>query len=143
MKKKLVLVLVFVALIAGIYAEAFTDVTKAKKIIENAIDLFTNQKFEDGVNILKPYWPQDPASIDNLAAQAKQQWTFINENYGKKIEIEYIRTENIGKSLIKYIYIAKMEKYALRFETVLYHSVNGWMIISFSYDDKINELFLK
>jgi hypothetical protein len=141
--RKIILILFIAALNVTLNAEAFSDVAKAKKTIENAIDLFTNQKFEDGVNIIKPYWPQDPASIDVLAAQAKQQWTIISETYGKKIDIEFIRTESIGKSVVKYVYIAKLEKYALRFETILYHSTNGWIIISFSYDDKLSELFNK
>jgi hypothetical protein len=141
MLKKLVFVLFFLLVFMGIYAEGFQDINKAKKTIENAIDVFTNQNFEDGTNILKPYWPLNPDSLDSLATQAKQQWKIINDNYGKKVSVEYIRTDTIGKSLIKFIHIVKLEKYALRFETTLYNSPNGWIITSFNYDDKVNELF--
>jgi hypothetical protein len=143
LKRIIISVICILSGFVSMYADGFPNTNKAKETIENAINVFTNQKFEEAANMLKPYWPMNPVSIDNLAVQAKQQWGLISDNYGKKIDVEYIRTETIGKSLIKYTHLVRFEKYALRFETILYNSPNGWVITSFNFDDKIGELFNK
>jgi hypothetical protein len=143
LKKILFSIIIFLVITGGLCADEFTSTEHAQEIIENAVTLFVNQQFEDAVTLLKPYTVMNSIVLDNLALTAKQQWPSIVNNYGRIVDIEFIRTETVGNSLVKIIYLAKLEQYALCFETILYQASNGWVVVNFSFNDQIEDLFLK
>lgn len=51
---------------------------------EQAVGLFSEEKFVEGYDLLKPYWPLPAAEVDNMANQTLQKfqnhairWVFV------------------------------------------------------------------
>lgn len=141
MKRIILACFVVIALVVNVHAETLTNEADVNNLIKKSIDLFTDKKFNESMELLKPYYPASPIALDNAANQAKSQWGLIEDNYGKKIGIEFIDSIKVGKSLIKYVYIVKFEKYILKFDVITYRNDSGWVIVDFNFNDKVKELF--
>jgi len=126
---------------APLCADEFPSLDEAQTLISKAIDTFSAGKMQEGMDMVKPYWNESPDKIDNLVVQAKSQWDMISSNYGQKIGMELISAQPAGTSLTKMTWLAKYEKYGLRFTVMLYRNNQGWSIVNFTYDDQLSNLF--
>ena len=92
-------------------------------------------------SMLKPYYPVDPAEIDGLTSNALMYWTAIGTRFGKPIGYELVSTERVGKSFVRYIYLQKFEKHALRWTFSYYRPKDVWLVNQFKFDDGIDGLY--
>lgn len=51
------------------HADDFANLTDARKVADQAVALFAQEKFAEAYGSLKPYWPLAAVEIDNLANQ--------------------------------------------------------------------------
>jgi hypothetical protein len=122
-------------------AEPLKNVRATKRLAENVVlmvkDNSTDQAFKD----LKSHWPLSGEELDTLLAHTKEQRKVVTERFGKSLGVEFLRTEALGDSLVRHIFIEKFEKHALKWQISFYKPQDAWIVNSVYWDDKISELY--
>jgi len=139
--RKIIIIVAMVVGIFNLYGDTLKNANQSIQIIDSAIQKITDEKFQDGINILKKYCIFSSIQMDSIGVEMQKQWPLIKENYGNKVGTEYIKTESIGKSFARVIMLAKYDRFALVFYTILYNSKDGWIIVDFTFNDKVRDLF--
>jgi len=140
MKKRFFLPMVLL-ICFSLPAETLSTLEEARNIADRAVELFSDQQYQEGVTLIKTYWAASPVTIDNLAAETRKQWSLIDRNYGRKLDTEFLRVSLAGESLVQFVHLVRFERYALKFQTTFYRNAEGWTIAGFTFDDKLETLF--
>jgi hypothetical protein len=123
------------------FGENLKDLMQARKLSDQAVSLFIEEKFVEGYGVLKPFWPLPAVEIDSLANQTNMQWPMVRQRFGKSVGVEFVREQKVGESLIEYVYLQKFQHHALRWVFVFYKPKDQWIINSVSFDDNIKSMF--
>ena len=118
-----------------------TTAADARKLADRAMALFQQEKFEEGYNVLKPYWPLAPVEIDSLANQTTTQWPVVRQRFGASLGSEFIGEKTVGKSFVQFTYIQKFERHAIRWLFTFYRPSDRWIVNTASFDDTISAMF--
>ncbi|UXY17264.1 hypothetical protein N8I74_09720 [Chitiniphilus purpureus] len=131
------------ALIAPVasYADDFATLADVRKAADRAIALFREEKFVEGYDSLKPYWPLPAVEVDNMANQTSVQWPLVRQRFGLSIGTEFVSQVEGGPSLARLVYLQKFQRHALRWVFTFYKPKDRWVINSVSFDDQIQLLF--
>lgn len=122
-------------------ASGFKTEKEARSFSDSLIDSFVANKFQEGVDSAKPYWPIPPVEIDGMANQMAQQWPMIANRFGKSLEKEFIKKERIGQSFVRFYYLHKFEKHAIYWQVDFYKPQNEWKINSMRFLDSLDFLY--
>ena len=60
--------------------------------------------------------------------------------YGKIIDSEFITRQNYGNSIVKLIYIIKLESTPLIYEFYFYKATSDWKLVSIKFSDELDKL---
>lgn len=112
-----------------------------KKLADQFMTLTAEGSYDKAFALMKPHWPMPAAEIDNLAYQTQSQLKMASERFGKLVGSEFIQTNKIGESYIRYIYIQKFSNHATRWMIVYYRATTEWKVNAVVWDDKTPELF--
>lgn len=123
------------------YSNGFKSESEIRKFFDVIVEHFVNKEFTTGLNLAKPYWPIPSVEIDGLANQIKKQWPVIDQRFGKSLSKEFIKSEKIGGSFIRYYYLQKFDKHAVYWQIDLYKPVNSWKINNITFNDNVGVLF--
>jgi len=137
---RLTLFLLLLAPCAAFPAD-FANLNEARRMAEQAVGLFSEEKFVEGYDLLKPYWPLPAAEVDNMANQTLQQWPVIKARFGASLGVEFVSQTDVGNSLSQVIILQKFQNHAIRWVFVLYKPQKRWMINGVFFDDQLKELF--
>lgn len=125
----------------GFCTEALKNVKATKRLAENVVLLVEQNSIDDAFKQLKEYWPLTSVEIEDLLAHTKEQRQLVTERFGKPIGIEFVRTEHVGDSMVRHVFIEKFEKHGLRWQLSFYKPSDTWIVNSIYWDDKISELY--
>ena len=139
--KKLVSIFIMLFSFTTLFAKEFESQKKAESFVAGIVEDFTEKKFQESVDRLKEYSFINSATMDNLVVQASQQWTLIEQVYGKKLSVDFLSSKKAGESLVQLVHIVRFENYPLIFRTVLYRAEKGWTVVGFSFNDTLTDLF--
>jgi hypothetical protein len=139
--KKLLLFAPLLVFCFQIEAQVFNSLEDAKIIIENSIQIFSEKRFQEAIDLIKPYIRVSPMELDSVAINSKITWEKIEEKYGKKIDVVFINNVVIKSMIAKYIYIVRFERGFLVFEVVVYKNSEGWILMKYHFDDEGDKLF--
>lgn len=92
-------------------------------------------------NTIKPYITTSEAELQAAAQNSETQRSQLAERYGAPLGYEFIGQKKIGESLIRIIYIEKLEKQAIIWAFYFYKSKSGWVINSFVWDDQVSLIY--
>lgn len=126
---------------SNIFCAPLRSEEEAKKIANNMMNLVAEEQYNEAFSSVKGYWPIPEEEVTNLAILTKNQLLSTKGRFGDVIETEFIRSDKIGKSYIRYIYIQKFEKHATRWQIVFYKPKESWLVNSVIWDDQTHELF--
>ena len=104
------------------------------------MNLFTQGKTHEALELLKQNTVMNPTSIDTLTVTIDNQMNDYFPAYGKMISYDFITERNIKDYISKRFYILKFDKYYLKFEFTLYKASTNWTITNFKYDEDLTEL---
>lgn len=139
MKKLILLGLLLFSVSA--FAGGFKTENETRKYSDILMKQFLKEKFKEGFNDAKKYWPIPPVEIDGLVNQIKQQWSIVNQRFGKPIEIEFIKKEGIGKSFLRYFYLHKFQNHAIYWRIDFYKPNREWKINTIVFLDSLDVLY--
>ena len=121
--------------------KTLASVGEARNVADQAMALVKQEKFAEAYGTVKAFWPLPAIEIDGLANQMNTQWPMVQQRYGKSLATEFISERKIGDSFIKYTYLQKFERHAIRWTFVFYKPKDRWLVNGVSWDDGVNELF--
>lgn len=139
MKYLLVLVIAVVSL--QNHAHAFDSPDEAKAFADRTMDLFLQEKFSEGLDAAKAYWPLPSVEIDGLANQINQQWPIVRQRFGPPVGKEFIRSEKIGSSFVRYFYLHKFRNHAVYWRFDFYKPADKWKINTIIFFDSLEPLY--
>lgn len=137
------IILCLVLLLPGIAnADSFATAAAAKTFIDRVMVKVATGDIEGGLKQLKPYAIVPPAEFDAMAGQVSLQLPAISQRFGKAIGYEFIREDSAGESVVRLLYLQKFERHAMRWRFLLYKGGDGWVLNTFAYDDRLQDVFL-
>jgi hypothetical protein len=122
-------------------AETLPTLPAAMEITDKAMSSVADGDLEGGLKLLKPYLVIPPAEFDAMLGQATLQLPAISQRFGRSVGKAFIREDKVGDSLVRFIFIQKFEKTAMRWLFFYYRSPTGWVLNTFTYDDSFQLLF--
>ncbi|MGE3317701.1 MAG: hypothetical protein AB7I18_00225 [Candidatus Berkiella sp.] len=122
-------------------ADQLKNVRATKRVAENVISQIEQGKEEAAFTQLKVYWPLAPGEIDDMLAHTKEQRKIVKERFGQPLSVEFIRTEEVGNSLVRHTFIEKFERHALRWQLSFYKPSDHWIVNTIYWDDKVSEVY--
>ena len=90
---------------------------------------------------MTPYTLVDVRTLDAARTGARSSRMQIEQYVGASVGYEFIRSERVGDSLLKLVYIEKAEKQAIPWQFIFYKTTAGWALSAFNTGDDINTLF--
>jgi len=140
MFRKITLALFLLFPISG-YCAGLATVEDTKKLSNKAASLLGQEKIVEGFSSFKPYWPLPPVEIDGLINQTNIQWPMVRQRFGKSVGVELVKEYKLGTSFIRYVYLHKFERHAIKWIFTFYKPKDVWVVNAVSFDDKIDVLF--
>jgi hypothetical protein len=140
--KKVTLILILILSIAvSSHAAGLKSESEAKKLADVFMGEIGKGSYGKAFDMVKPHWPLPKAEIDNLSYQTETQLKMAAARFGKLLGAEFIQSNRIGKSYVRYIYIQKFFNHATRWMIVFYRPVDEWKVNLIVWDDKTQQLF--
>ena len=116
-------------------------IADTRALADQAMKLVQQEKLVEAYAVVKAFWPAPAVEIDGLANQTNTQWPMIQQRFGKSTSTEFIEESKVGESFIRYTYLQKFERHAIRWTFVFYKPVSHWLVNSVAWDDGVHELF--
>ncbi len=113
----------------------------ARNLAKSAMDKVSGGETLEGINLLKPYLVIPSAEFDAMIEQYKMRESMIKHRFGNIAGVEFIKEEEVGKSLFLITYIQKFERHMMRWRFYFYKPKDKWVLNTFFTDDNIKSLF--
>ena len=125
----------------NVFADGFKTSEDTKEFSDTLMTKIKSEKFTEGFDSVKPYWPIPEVEIDSLVNDINKQWPLISKRFGKSIDTEFVRKEKIGNSFIKYYYLHKFDKHAIYWAISYYKPHNEWVVNTITFKDNLDLLY--
>jgi hypothetical protein len=122
-------------------ARTLSTPAEARKFTDTVMGNVGTGKYENAWKQMKPLAIVPAAEFDAFAAQFASQLPNLAPRYGNPTGFEYIRDQQVGTALLRFQYIAKYERSAMRWIFVFYRTEAGWVLSDFKFDGNISALF--
>ena len=122
-------------------ADKIPSKAAAHALADRMIGTATREGLGPAIDVVKPHWPLDPAELDGLKSQYGPMWTMVLGRFGRPLGHELVRTEVIGTRFVRYVFLQRFEKHAVRWQVGFYDPGTGWVFNSFKFDDQLDALF--
>jgi len=119
----------------------FNSPTDAKWLCETFMMKLIGSGVQDAFEELKPYFPLSEAELSMIAMQTLQQFELIKSRFGQLVGYQLVKEEMVNNVILRFIYIQKFEKHAVRWIFYFYKPADQWMFNEFYIDDKLKDLF--
>lgn len=139
--KQVVTALALALMAAAATAQAVATPADLKKVTDQIMERVGAGDVEAGLRLLKPRTIIPEAEFDAMLGQAKLQLPVMTQRFGGKLGHEFLKEARVGESLIRYSYIDKFDKHAMRWLFYGYRGKDGWVINSFRFDDQLPAIF--
>lgn len=141
-----VCVVVFLLVVCCVWAvelhsKSFANKNVCKKVCEEVMILVGNGKIDEALKTLEPYWLFGRSEFDKVYIHTINQMELVKPRFGKIIGYEFVREEMINDTIMRLTYIQKFERHAIRWIFLFYKPDDKWLLNSFTWDDKISQLF--
>ena len=131
----------FVVFSASSFAETLVDEKSTRVLSDKMIQHFFKKEFQKGIDLAKPFWPLAPVELDNLVNTINGQWPVIDQRFGEATSTDFIKTEKIGSSFVRYYYLHKFNNHAIYWQITFYKPLNEWKVNNLKYLDSLDILY--
>ena len=118
-------------------SEGFKSEKDIRLFSDALIEQMVAEKFHDGFDAAKQYWPIPVVEIDGVVNQIKQQWPIVQQRFGTAVGQEFIKEERIGQSFLRYYYLHKFKKHAIYWKLSFYKAEKEWKINTVTFLDNL------
>ncbi|MCG7584856.1 hypothetical protein [Photobacterium sp. OFAV2-7] len=122
-------------------ANSLSDEDSTRVLSDKMVQHFYKKEFQKGIDLAKPYWPAADVELDNLVNTIKGQWPIVDQRYGEATGTDFIKTEKIGSSFLRYYYLHKFSNHAIYWQITFYKPGNEWKVNTLVYLDSLEALY--
>jgi hypothetical protein len=141
MLKKLSYIILLLIITAEVKADVFVSEKDLKPFTDKVMEMVIKGEIKKAFAAIKPYITTSDAELQAAAQNSETQRVQLAERYGAPIGYEFIGQKKVGDSLVRFIYLEKLEKQALIWAFYFYKSKTGWVINSFVWDDQVTLIY--
>lgn len=123
-------------------ADTLKSETEIRQLTDKIMAQAGKGDIDGAYSTLAPYASADVRTLDTARIGARNARVQLEQYVGPSIGQEFIRSERVGDSLLKLVYIEKTAKQALPWQFIFYKSSAGWVLSAFRSGDDINSLFM-
>ncbi|MFK3860646.1 hypothetical protein [Pseudoalteromonas rhizosphaerae] len=138
---RVVLGIMFVLFAGFSSANTLNNEESTRVLSDKMIQHFYKKEFQKGINLAKPYWPLADVELDNLVNTIKGQWPVVDQRFGEATGTDFIKTEKIGSSFIRYYYLHKFNNHAIYWQITFYKPESEWKVNNLLYLDTLDPLY--
>jgi len=139
--KKIIIVLFVLLFPLSLQAAQLDSKEDIRVLVENTMNNIAKGEILNGITLLKPYFVIPEAEFNNMLEKYKLQESMIEHRFGKTVGIEFFAEEEAGESLLRIKYLQKFEKHVMQWNFYFYRPEDKWVLNTFYFDDKIQNLF--
>ena len=110
-------------------------------LTEGFLKEIINKNYGKAFNMIRPYFPIDESTFDNIKNQTESQLAGIESDFGKLVDYRLVKVKKIKDFVIRYVYVIRYEKHPVRWVFTYYKGKNSWHLDKLQWDDKIDRLF--
>ena len=122
-------------------AQPVPSATELRKVTDQIMEQVGRGNLEAGFKLMKSRTIIPPAEFDAMVGQANLQIPVISQRFGGNLGYEFLREDKVGDNLVRYTYIQRFDRHAMRWLFYNYRGKDGWVINSFRFDDQLPSLF--
>jgi hypothetical protein len=141
MFKKLSYIILLLMIAAELKADVFVSEKDLKPFTDKIMEMVVKGEIKKAFNTIKPYITTSDAELQAAAQNSETQRIQLAERYGSPVGYEFIGQKKVGDSLVRFIYLEKLEKQGLIWAFYFYKSKTGWVINSFVWDDQMTLIY--
>ena len=125
-----------IALIGAAKAEEARQPTTPKGMVESFLGLIGKGQVDPALKALLAGSPimAQPAQVQNLGNQIQGATSL----YGKSLGYELYKEEKFGESLVRLVYIQRLEKHPLIWRFWVYRGPADWQVNSVVFNDQLS-----
>ena len=138
---RVVLGIMFVLFAGFSSANTLNNEESTRVLSDKMIQHFYKKEFQKGINLAKPYWPLADVELDNLVNTIKGQWPVVDQRFGEATGTDFIKTEKIGSSFIRYYYLHKFNNHAIYWQITFYKPESEGKVNNLLYLDTLDPLY--
>lgn len=132
----LLFAIVFHAQVAKNYT--FKSKEEIKTFSDDVMNSFANNNFKNAYAILRMKWILPENELDQLEGLTFKQMNTVGDRYGKIMSYEFYKDSIINESLLRKIYILKLENIPIVFQFTFYNNGKGWAFNNFQFSDTVD-----
>ncbi|WP_016833394.1 hypothetical protein [Herbaspirillum lusitanum] len=136
-------VALFAATTFNVHADTLKNETEVRQLADKVMAAAGKGQTDDAYAAMTPYTLTDVNTLDRARLGARTSRMQLEQYIGGSVGYEFIRSEKVGESLLKLVYIEKAEKQAIPWQFIFYRTSSGWALSNFSNGDNINSLFTR
>lgn len=125
------------------HADTLKTETEVRQLADKVMAAAGKGQTDDAYAAMTPYTLTDVNTLDRARLTARTSRMQLEQTIGGSVGYEFIRSEKVGESLLKLVYIEKAEKQAIPWQFIFYKTASGWALSNFSNGDNINSLFAR
>ncbi|MFH1753306.1 MAG: hypothetical protein ABH875_03895 [Candidatus Omnitrophota bacterium] len=114
---------------------------RARKLCEECMIKIYAGNIQGAFDLIQPIFPVPESEFLSLRMQTMQQLGMVGQRFGKAVGYEFIKSQEVKDTFLKYIYIEKFENHAIRWVFTFYKPKDHWLLNNFGWDDTIEALF--
>ncbi len=126
---------------SGAQQSTLRNLNDVKTFSEGFMGLVGSGKYDEAFKRARSIVIIPMVELDAAVAQANSQMPQIILRAGKPKGYEFIREQKVGESLVRHQYIARHERFAMRWNFVFYNTGSGWVLAEFKFDTNLSSLF--
>jgi len=127
----------------SVHADTLKNETEVRRLADKVMAAAGKGQTDDAYAAMTPYTLTDINTLDRARLSNRTSRMQLEQTIGGSVGYEFIRSEKVGESLLKLVYIEKAEKQAIPWQFIFYKTGAGWALSNFSNGDNINSLFTR
>jgi hypothetical protein len=127
----------------NVRADTLKNETEVRQLADKVMAAAGKGQTDDAYAAMTPYTLTDINTLDRARLSTRTSRMQLEQYIGGSVGYEFIRSEKVGESLLKLVYIEKAEKQAIPWQFIFYKTSAGWALSNFSNGDNINSLFTR
>jgi hypothetical protein len=121
--------------------ESLSSEEEAQSLAREVMESVSKDQFKEGLSKLRPYSVVPVAEFDVQMGQMDMQIPAIAQRFGKSIGYDFVEKEQLGESLMQYVYLQKFEKHVMVWRFIFYKPKDKWLLNTWYFDDQVQPLF--
>ncbi len=114
---------------------------EATELCKNFMKNICEEKYDEGFEVIEPYFPSTEETFNSLREQVKKQMPLVKQNFGKNLGSVLVKEEEIKDLFFRFSFVQKFQVSVIRWVFIFYKPEKEWLLNLINYDEKKEELF--